>query len=230
MKPESTPPRGPRFVRPKRDMDESTFSRILNELLLRIPGAHGAVLVDNEGESVDYAGFADTFELRVCAAHWKIVLNEIAEQPSLGKPRSLVVRSTKRSFFCHVLPDGYAVVVLLGRRAGFSASPRALAVCERGLCKEAGWDVPAGGRPWFVVGVTCDARRRPISVRTGPSAELPEIAIEVLGRLVAVNRAERGYRARLASGAEVTLVREPGGNWYADEDLAATIKAETPKP
>ena len=210
-------------------MDESTFSRILNDLVLRIPGAHGAVLVDNDGESVDYAGFADTFELRVCAAHWKIVLNEIEAQPSLGKARSLVVRSSKRSFFCHVLPDGYAVVVLLGRRAGFAASPRALAVCERALCREAGWDIIMVGRPWYVVGVTCDARRRPVAVRTDTTAALPEIAIEVLGRLVAVNRAERGYRARLASGAEVTLVREPGGNWYADEDLAATLREPNPR-
>ncbi len=209
-------------------MDESTFSRILEELLGRIPGAQGTVLVDNEGESVDYAGWADTFELRVCAAHWKIVLNEVNTQPSLGKARSLVVRSTKRSFFCHVLPDGYALVVLLGRRAGFAASARAIAVCERALCKEAGWDVVTAGRPWYVVGVTTDARRRPVAVRTGTAADLPEIPIEVLGRLVAVNRAERGYRARLANGAEVTLVREPGGNWYADEDLAATFEAAKP--
>jgi hypothetical protein len=211
-----------RAPRPGRDMDESAFSRILSELVGRIPGAHGAVLVDNDGESVDYAGWANTFELRVCAAHWKIIINEIGAQPSLGTARSLIVRSTTRSFFCHVLPDGYAVVILLGRRAGFAASPRALAVCERELRCEAGWPPASVGRPWFVVNITTDVHRRPVAIRMGCSPALPEIPIEVLGRLVGLNRAHRGYRARLENGAEVTLVRESGSNWYADEDLAAS--------
>jgi hypothetical protein len=30
---------------------------------------------------------------------------------------------------------------------------------------------------------------------------------------------ERGFRVRLDSGAEVTLVREPSGCWYADAAL-----------
>jgi hypothetical protein len=40
--------------------------------------------------------------------------------------------------------------------------------------------------------------------------------IEVLGRVMGLGR-ELGYRCRLRSGAELTLVREPAGTWYADE-------------
>ena len=36
-----------------RDMDATPFTAILDEMIGRIPGAYGAVLVDSEGETVD---------------------------------------------------------------------------------------------------------------------------------------------------------------------------------
>jgi hypothetical protein len=55
-------------------------------------------------------------------------------------------------------------------------------------------------------------RRRPHRMLAGSTWQ----RIEVLGSLVGLGR-ERGYRCRLRSGAELTLVREPAGTWYADE-------------
>jgi hypothetical protein len=41
-------------------------------------------LVDQEGETVDYAGYRDAFALRVMAAEWRIVLNVVRDIPRPG--------------------------------------------------------------------------------------------------------------------------------------------------
>ncbi len=197
-------------------MDASPFARILGELVARIPGAHAAALVDSEGETVDYAaGRADPFEVKVAAAHLRIVLNEIARSP-LGHPTSLVVRGTHASFLARSLPDGYAVVVMLRKRAGFASTSRALTVCERRLHAEANWPPVERRGAWYPVYVRAEAGARPKFVGAAGSRGEP---VEVLGAVMGLARGERGFRVRLASGVELTLVREPGGFWYADEPV-----------
>jgi hypothetical protein len=220
---------------PPRDQDASPFAAILGDLVPRIPGALAAALVDCDGETVDYAGRGSPFDVRVAAAHWRLVLDElIAAAPQLGRARSIVVRGTRRSFLAWALPDAYAIVLLLSRRAGFAASPRALHACERALCREAGWPIAADLAAWQPVAVECDRRKRPMTVATcvsptrsargrtpDPKGEAPEPTsfrvVQVLGTLAKMPAREKGFRIRLESGAEVTLVREPGGYWYADE-------------
>jgi hypothetical protein len=187
----------------------------------RYPGAYAAALVDNEGETVDYAGDADSFDIKVTAAHWSIILARVGEGETLGHARSLIVRGSQRSFVVTALPDGYALVILLRRLAGFATS-RALAACTHALAVEAGWRLPLrGSLPWFPVLVTCDRPHHPSGVT--PLAEARHTAranaraVEVIGTVVGLGPRERGYRVRLEDGAELTLVREPGDFWYADE-------------
>jgi hypothetical protein len=46
--------------------------------------------------------------------------------------------------------------------------------------------------------------------------------LEILGSLAGgLAKRERGWRVRVDSGVEATLVREPGGAWYADEPISA---------
>jgi hypothetical protein len=63
------------------------------------------------------------------------------------------------------------------------------------------------------VSVFCDERDRPAALEIGDRAR----SVEVLGTVVGLASRERGWRVRLDTGVEVTLVREPGGFWYADE-------------
>ena len=196
---------------PDRDVDATPFTPILAALLERLPGAYGAALVDGEGETVDYSGIAAPFDVRVAAAHLQIMLRQVSDYGALGAPRWIIVRGGKKSVIIHALPDGYALAVLLRRRAGFTASRRAFAACERALAKEAGWAEPEG-RAWYAVDVDVDARGRPARIA-------PDIAVEVLGSLVGLPVRERGYRVRTADGIELTLVREARSCWYADEDL-----------
>lgn len=205
-----------------RDMEASPFSSILTDLIRRVPGTYAAVLVDHEGESVDYAGKAEPFEVKVAAAHWRIVMSQILEQQRFTDFQWLVSKGIKQSYILHALPDGYALVMLMRRRAGFSPFVRPMSSCIRQLAREAQWTLPepaardevGRGRDWFAVRVDTDRRHRPERV----FGEVGGFAVEILGAIVGLRRREKGFRVRLESGKELTLVRELGGFWYADEE------------
>jgi hypothetical protein len=204
----------------ERDQQSTAFTRILEQLLELEPAVLGAVVVDAEGEAVDYAGGLTPFEIKVAGAHLRIVLDEVGAftrppPPNyVGRPTQVIVRGARRSFFARPLPEGYALVIVV-KRLGFVVSFRAVAVTEHRLAREAGWPVPTEPGPlWHPVHVETAYRnrRRPLRMLAGSTWQ----RIEVLGSLVGLGR-ERGYRCRLPSGAELTLVREPAGTWYADE-------------
>src|SRR5687768_4860193 len=173
-----------------RDTDETPFTAILALLVTRIPGAYGAALVDNVGETVDYSGASDPFDLRVAAAHVQLLLQAVGRLRAFGEPQFIVVRGTEKSILMRALPDGYALAIMLRRRAGFAdiASRRALSACERSLAKEAGWTAPKPS--WVVVEVVDDPRGRPLTLGTR------RIPVEVMGALVGLPRGERGFRVR----------------------------------
>jgi len=237
--------RTPRVRRSARARDQqlTAFAPMLAELISRVPGALAAAFVDVEGETVEYWGSLDSFDIKVAAAHLQIELAQLARSTLFGEPRTLMIRGERRSFIARVLPDAYALVVLLGRRARFTPSRRAFDVCEAAIRREAGWSRLPG--PWYVVEVSYDRQGRPTRLHlpspgsyrppprptsTGPAtpesapsapAKLTRgIAAEVLGTLAGLQPQERGYRVRLASGKELTLVRESGGFWYSDEPVS----------
>ena len=205
----------PSRLPPARDTDATSFAKILGDLLRRVPGAFATALVDLGGETVDYAGVGEPFDIKVAAAHVRILLNDLEELGALGVPRWIVIRGEKRSLIGRRLPEGYALVVLLRRRAGFTASERAFMACERALIAEAGWTASAARPTWFPVAVKVDGRGRPSFVGS------PPLAVEVFGSVMGLPRNERGFRVRTSTGTELTLVREARHAWYADEDLDA---------
>ncbi|MBX3210335.1 MAG: roadblock/LC7 domain-containing protein [Labilithrix sp.] len=201
-----------------RDTDATPFATILDALIQRVPGAEAAALVDSQGETVDYAGRGEPFDLRVAAAHVQIILAGIDRFAALGEPRWVVIRGERKSVAASVLPDGYVLMLLLRPRAAFAISTRALKVCTRALAEEAGWTDLAKRdgvkqRSWFEVAVETDGRGRPS--RVGGA----KIAVEVLGAVMGLSVRERGFRVRTADGSELTLVREPRQRWYADEPV-----------
>lgn len=194
----------------ERAQSPSAFKDILERLLRSVPGAHGAIVVDAEGEAVDFAGALPTFHIKLVGAHLRVAL-DVARSGAVS-PRQLTVRAAGASFLVRSLPEGYALVVALSRGA-FDVSARALATVEWELALEAGWN-QRGRRAWYPAEVEAVPRNRfrPARLRWGSHWE----ALDVLGRVVGLRR-ERGYRCRLRSGVELTLLREPAGAWYADE-------------
>jgi hypothetical protein len=197
-----------------RDIDGTGFTAILERLLRCVPGAYAAVLVDSLGETVDYAGRGDPFDLRVVAAHVQIVLASIDRFGALGRTRWVVIRGAQKSFAANVLPDGYVLALVLRAGAAFTISTRALAVSRRALAKEAGWHELEGASndgSWFAVTVVTDGRGRPTHVGA------KNVVVEVLGTVMGLSVRERGFRVRTVDGSELTLVREPKDCWYADQ-------------
>jgi hypothetical protein len=171
--------------------------------------------VDLEGETVDYSGVLLPYDVKVAAAQWRVVIDEIRVQPRLARTTFVAIRAAHRSYQVHVLPEGYALVLVLARAAGFGGWLRAVASCCHALAREASWG-PGALRPpaWYGVRVIADARRRPLALGRTPRAR----PVEVLGALASgMGPRERGWRIRLDDGVEATLVREAGGRWYVDE-------------
>jgi hypothetical protein len=210
-----------------RDQSDSPFSGILSRLC-DDSGALAAALVDSEGETVDYAGLLSPYEIKVAAAEWRIVLAVVHESklPGFRHVGSLTVRGQRRTFHIEAMPDGYAIAICLPRRS-FLVSRRALAQAVRELAREAGLPLPETRTQvtWARVKVrtpgTTRLHRRPDAIWLGDDWS----PITILGRYQArdLSHSELGYLARLASGAEVFLVREPLGVWFIDNAAALDV-------
>lgn len=205
-------------VAPPRDQATSTFTRLLERLLAATPGARAVALVDFEGETVDYAGHVDPFEIKVAAAHWQIALSELAEAPAIGVVRQVVVRARGQGYHVRRLEENYAVVLVLHPRAAFAVSERAMQEAIAGLSSEAGWPLPRGTARWFFVEVESERRgrvHRPLRLKVAGAWQ----PVDVIGAVVGLSPNERGFRVRLLSGAEMMLVRERFGRWFADDHV-----------
>lgn len=204
-----------------RDQAPSSFTAILERLVMSTASARGAALVDFEGETVDYAGSLDPFELKVAAATWQIVLAEVGET-AIATPRQIVVRAARTGYVLRRVNDDYAIILVLHARAAFSVSDRALDEAETALASEAGWS--RKNRPaWFGVSVHTDPEHRPVELFFADHWQ----PCDVMGAVVGLRDRERGFRVRLASGVEMMLVRERNGLWFCDEPVSPL--AHSPK-
>lgn len=207
-----------------RDQSDSAFSAILGRLCDDC-GALAAALVDPEGETVDYAGLLVPYDIKVVAAEWRIVLAVVHESrlPGFHNVTSLTVRAKRRSYFIEAMPDGYAIALRLPRHC-FNVSRRALSQAVRELGHEAALTRTETRAEvhWTRVRVRTPSSsrllRRPDAIWVGDEWS----PLTILGRYQArdLSRSELGYLARLASGAEVFLVREPLGVWFIDNPAA----------
>lgn len=215
-RPVSTRDRVPRSKapRPERDQAPSSFTSILDRLVVSTPSARGAALVDFEGETVDYAGRLDPYELKIAAATLQIMLAEVSAT-ALTAPRQLVIRAARIGYVIRRVNDEYAIVLILHARAAFAVSDRALDEAETALASEAGWT--RRNRPaWFSVSVHTGPEHRPVELFFADRWQ----PIDVMGALVGLRDRERGYRVRLPSGVEMMLVRERNGLWFCDEPVS----------
>ena len=210
-----------------RDQSDSAFSAILGQLCDDC-GALAAALVDGEGETVDYAGLLSPYEIKVAAAEWRIVLAVVRESrlPGFHTVGTLTVRAKRRTFVMEAMPDGYAIALCVPQRA-FNISRRAVGQAMRELAHEAGIVLPEARSQvsWARVKVRTPAGSR---LHRRPDAIWLQEAwspITILGRYQArdLSHSELGYLARLSSGAEVFLVREPLGVWFIDNAAALEV-------
>ncbi len=200
-----------------RDQAVSGFSGSLMRLCDGVT-ALGVALVDDEGETVDYAGVLSPFEVRVMAAEWRLV-HEVS--PGGTERQQVALRGRSKSYVGVSLEGGYLLVMQLARGA-FVVSERALAEAVRSISLEAGLPIPrrfsGPGQTWMRVEVkSADQSRRPTAIwSAGCWHEL-----EIIGcfRDLSGRRPITGYRARLSECLELTLVREAFDRWYSDAPI-----------
>jgi hypothetical protein len=205
----------------KREEDETGFTAILRKHVEQTPGALGATLVDSEGEAVDYGGDTiDPFDLKIAAAHFRIVLNDIdrgrlAEEG--GPTARMLILTEKRGFVLTVLPEGYALLTILRANAALGHADRSLDATLRGIYREAGWQSPPGAFRWHPIDVEIDARARPHRVRVRHQWT----PVQPIGRVIAgLQPGEVGWRVDVpAAECETTLVLGRDDRWYADLPL-----------
>jgi hypothetical protein len=202
-----------------RDQAVSAFSGALMRLC-DATCSPGAAFVDSEGETVDYAGCLEPYEIRVVAAELRLVLAVLVEQRTLAASGAeILYRGTKRSFAVFAMSDGYALVVE-SPRTSLGLSFRAVSEALRALAQEAGLPLCSSiantRERWNRVEVKWDAqKRRPAHIWLGGTWK----PLEVFGRFRESEPGNRtmGFRARTVDGSELTLVREPLGIWYVDD-------------
>lgn len=219
-------------ARAVRDQAESPFNLILEDFLGAIRFARGAAIVDFDGETVDYAGVVDPFELRVAAATFQLVRNDTDACQQLGPARQIAVSMARSGYLVRVLDPSYSLIVVLRKLGTFQVSERMMVEIESRILAEAGL---SSQTPPFVRAevqtVGRGSRTRPHRVRPtraagaadGPAEEW--VTIEVLGTLVDVAPGERAFRVRLPTGAEVTLLRDAFHMWFSDEPIGALLKS-----
>jgi hypothetical protein len=105
---------------------------MLTTLVKRVPMARGAVFCDHEGESVELVIHDDAlseYELKVAGAQLASVwlgLQGSARDCGAGTLLELQVRCGAGSLLCRALPDGYYVVLVVGRGGSGASAAFAL--------------------------------------------------------------------------------------------------------
>lgn len=94
---------------------------MLTALVGRVPGARGAVFCDVEGESVELVvrdSDLGEYEMKVVGAQMAAVWLSVqtgARERGAGVLLELQAGCAEGSLLCRALPDGYYVVLLVGR-------------------------------------------------------------------------------------------------------------------
>lgn len=203
-----------------RDQGLSGFSAPLGRLCDALP-ATAAAIVDRDGETVDYAGFCEPYQIRVAAAELQLLVFELERSRFQGwnSTRELIVRGRRGTFAAVRMTDGYSLIVQLGAYA-FTMSQRALNEAIRELCHEGGLPLPERYKRevWSRLDVQDDATPAHRPVAAWLAREWTPV--QVLGRYHGeeLRVREVAYRVRLSHGEEAMLVRERFGRWYSDRN------------
>ena len=211
----STPPDAPARTL-QRDRPDSAFSHILNRFVQVHLEVLAAVVVDCDGECVDYASVIDPYEAKVFGAALLGTTAEITaatRRMGAGSPIQWIVEAAHYDLLVRRLSDDLALVVVLKSRGLNGHVLAAMNTLSDALRHEAG-----------VTAATWDPSSVPFRVQTrlGPHGEeLPacvydggvaQAVLAVLARWTergVISAADRTcFRVRVAKG-ELTLVFEP---------------------
>ncbi|HVN74992.1 MAG TPA: roadblock/LC7 domain-containing protein [Thermoanaerobaculaceae bacterium] len=116
------------------------FQYLLNNLLVDVPGAQGAIFLDPEGESVEFVSRQATpYELKLEGAYHGIFLRQAARLANLmgaGGLERLSIGGTKMHVMSRALKDGYYVVLVMDPGSSVAVAGAALAKSSEAFNRE----------------------------------------------------------------------------------------------
>ena len=116
------------------------FQYLLNNLLVDVPGAQGAIFLDPEGESVEHVSRRATpYELKLEGAYHGIFLRQAARLVDLmgaGGLERLAIGGTEMRVMSRALKDGYYLVLVMEPGASVAIAGAALAKASEAFNRE----------------------------------------------------------------------------------------------
>ena len=216
----------------------SPFTVILETLCDSCIGAIGAGLVDEEGESVDFAFLPSrdipAYTIKLCGAYWQIAMRDASSSAKLcaahGPLQQMWIQADEFSYVIMHMHAGYVLLLICRSDALTTVSTRALRQAVVEINVEAGWPQAHPDRLyWRRAHVFVDANGDPAALRyaTGFMAHGVrnwDATLNVIRQLNDLADFERGYEVQTHRGETLHLVREPSGYWYAGAHPGACHK------
>lgn len=199
----------------------SPFHSILEAFVVACPSCHAAILVDEEGEAVDWAlsptAESMTDEAAIAGAEWQLVMRDIKKRCGFEATRQLVIDSTRLSYLVRYIHGDYTLVVVGQPGILHTVSFRAIRQVEVELCLEAQWPVPNNeDLCWWRLPVRLDSGGTPCAVRIA-GRWIDQVA--VITPLRGLEPGDRGFEVIVAHRLPIRLVREAAGEWFAGRIL-----------
>ena len=97
----------------------SSFYAILETLVSDVPGAIASIFCDEGGESIDFCGSLDTYDIKIAGAYCAIIIHQL-KTPHSPDTNFVEVTCHKRTLFVQQI-ERYFLVLILERRS-FSAN------------------------------------------------------------------------------------------------------------
>ena len=112
------------------------FKKILNQLLVDVPGAQGVVIVDWEGEAVDQAARIGEYDIKILGAHSGIILallRDVLARLHADYPEEVVIRTRQGVTLIQPLTEDYLLILQLQRGALVARAAHKLRACAEQL-------------------------------------------------------------------------------------------------
>jgi predicted regulator of Ras-like GTPase activity (Roadblock/LC7/MglB family) len=94
------------------------FKAQLNEMIRRVPGALGAIIVDWEGEAVDQVGLMDDYDLKLLGAYKGVIfthLRDVAGRLSDDPLQEIIITTAQTQMIVLPVTLEYFLVLALTR-------------------------------------------------------------------------------------------------------------------